>query len=60
MVVYANSYAVTTDGVRQLVSWSGATDLANLANKPVKLQFELVGLQVQLFSIEMGEQEPLW
>ena len=50
-----NMYQLMSAAVHVL-SWS---DLANLANKPVKLQVELLG-RAGAVDLILGEQEPLW
>ena len=52
------STAVTTDSVRQLVTWAGGgsgQDLSAVAGKPVRLQFSLTGKGAQLFSFWVSE-----
>ena len=52
------STAVTTDSVRQLVTWAGGgsgQDLSAVAGKPVRLQFSLTGTGAQLFSFWVSE-----
>ena len=52
------STAVTTDSVRQLVTWAGGgsgQDLSAVAGKPVRMQFSLTGKGAQLFSFWVSE-----